>query len=478
MMQSGARKPKLFAGLRLRRLRETGGLSQAALANAIGVSPSYLNQIEQDQRPLPARVLQRVCEHFLIGVDHFGEGEDLRRIQDLREALADPLFGGSLIDLAEIKATVQATPELASRFLRLHRAYHAQGEQLQEARGMSSASPASALAPYEDVRDWVQSRNNYFDALDRAAEGLFEAENFASAGLGEGLVRRLADKHGFVVISDPALLGEGTFWRLERRNKRLVLAESASPGSRVFWMAHLIGQLEQRRTIENEVHSGRFSTQEARALAQIGMGNYFAGSLLLPYGRLLETANATGYDIERLQARFGASFEQVCHRLSTMQRPGSPGIPFYFAKTDIAGNVLKRSSATRFRFSSLGGPCPLWNVYRTFASPGQILVQLARTPDGVTYLNIARTVSRGGGSYLARPRAVAVVLGCEVEHAPQCVYAAGLDLSDGSAAVPIGPGCRICERTGCRHRAVPPVGRDLDVGSEERGIVPYRIKLQ
>ncbi len=468
------RDAKLFAGQRLRRLRESAGESQAALARGLAVSPSYLNQIERDQRPLPRRVLQRICEHFAIGLDYFGESEDLRRAQELREALAHPLFGGILADLSDIRQAVQATPELVRRFLILHRAYNAQGEEMRGA----GAQPVGALAPYDEVRDWVQSRQNHFDALDRAAEALDEDAGFSSGTLREDLARRLSDRHGFTVASDPSLLAEGTFWRLDRRARTLVLAESASVESRVFWMAHLTGLLEQRRRLDNEVHSGRLSSPEARSLARVSLGNYFAGALMLPYRRFLEAAEKTGYDIEVLQGRFGASFEQVSHRLSTLQRPGSPGIPFYFAKTDIAGNILKRSSATRFQFSSLGGPCPLWNVYRTFASPGQVLVQFARTPDDVTYLNIARTVSRSGGSHLAKPRAVAVVLGCEVEYATRTVYAAGLDLQSKSTAVPIGPGCRVCERTGCRHRAVPPIGQLLDVGTEERGVVPYRVKLR
>ena len=214
----------------------------------------------------------------------------------------------------------------------------------------------------------------------------------------------------------------------------------------------------------------------ARALARVGLGNYFAGAVMMPYGRFLREAQALRYDVERLQSRFGASFEQVCHRLSTMQRPSAPGIPFYLVKTDIAGNVLKRSSATRFKFARFGGPCPLWNVYRTFAQPGRLLVQVAQTPDGVSYLNIARTVGRDGGAYLSRPRNVAVVIGCETGYAAQTVYAAGLDLRDASIAEPIGPGCRACERSDCRHRAVPPVSQALDVGTVERGVVPYRIR--
>lgn len=474
-MQKSVRQPKLFAGQRVRRLRGEAGERQASLARAVGISPSYLNQIESDQRPIPRALVQRLCEHFNVGIDQFGEDEALRQAQDLREALADPVFGGTLADLGEIQTAVQATPELARRFLLLHRAYLGQQSELHELRG-GRTSAADPSAPYEEVRDWVQSRQNYFHALDKAAEHLFDGAGFSSDGLQEQLVRRLQDTHGFAVTADPSLLLTGTFWRLDRRGRRLLLADTAAPESRVFWMAHLIGQLEQRRLIEAEVQSGRFSGAEARSLARVALGNYFAGALVFPYGPVLEAAEAVRYDIERLQGRFGASFEQVCHRLSTLQRRGQAGIPFLFAKTDIAGNILKRSSATRFQFSRLGGPCPLWNVYRTFASPGNILVQLARTSDGVAYLNIARTVNRGGGSYFARPRAVAVVLGCEIEHGARTVYASGLDLRDRNAAVPIGPGCRACDRTSCRHRAVPPIGQELDVGTEERGVVPYRIR--
>ena len=450
-------------------------MSQAALAGSLGLSPSYLNQIERDQRPLPRPVLQRVCDLFAVALEYFGQGEDLRRTQELREALSERLFGAAAPDLAETQLAVQATPEVARRFVLLHRAYRAQAEELEAARGTPGRARGTA-PPYEEVRAGVQSRHNHLYAIDRAAESLFEDAGFASADLRENLSRRLRDGHGFSVAFDPALLVEGTFWRIERRARRLVLAESAAGESQAFWMAHLLGLLEHRRLIDREVQGANLSTGEARALARIGAANYFAGALMMPYRRFLDAARDTSYDVERLQGRFGASFEQVCHRLSTMQRPGLPGIPFYFAKTDIAGNILKRSSATRFRFSQFGGPCPLWNVYRAFASPGQVIVQLARTPDEVTYLNIARTVGRNGGFYMARPRSVAVVLGCEVEHAERTVYAAGLDLRDRHAAIPIGPGCRVCDRTGCRHRAMPPLGKPLDIGTDERGVVPYSVQ--
>ena len=475
MLRTGA-APKLFAGERLRRLRGQHRLSQVALARSIGLSPSYLSQIECDQRPLPRRIMHLLAERLGVCISAFEDSEALRLVHDLREATADPLFGGGIISLAEAEASIQAAPEVAGRFLTLYRAFRARSAPSEPA-GRETPLSLGSDSIYEEVRDWVQSHRNHFAALDRAAEALVEHERFSRNGLYEDLVKYLRDRHGITVANDAALLQHGVVWRLNRPTRSLALAEEASTESRIFWMGHIVAQLEQRREIERVLRHSPLSTREATALARVGLANYFAGALMMPYARFLEEARLVRYDVARLQRRFGASFEQVCHRLSTLQRPGMPGLPFFFLKTDIAGNVLKRSSATRFQFSRFGGPCPLWNVYSAFTRPGETLVQLARTPDGVTYLNIARTVGRSDSAYLSRPRSVAVVLGCEIGYAPLTVYATGLVLDDPAAAVPIGPGCRSCERIDCRHRAVPPAGLALDVGTGERGVVPYRMRI-
>ncbi len=475
------RDPKVFAGDRLRRLRLGRGMGQGALARETGVSPSYLSQIEADLRPIPAALRSRIAAVFGVAASHFAADDDERLAASLLEATADPVFGEGPVSLEEARACVRAAPAAAGRFITLYRAYLALDEQLQTRRdpGRDHARGPEPPTPhfgYDEVRDWVQSHNNHFDVLDRAAERLAEAHGMTGPSLREDLARYLRDRHGITVVDAPALLAQGTVWRLQRGTRTLLLAEEAALASRSFWMAHVVGLLDQRSAIAALVRGSGLSSPVARALARIGLANYFAGALMMPYGRFLGEAQALRYDIQRLQSRFGASFEQVCHRLSTMQRPGAAGIPFYLVKTDIAGNVLKRSSATRFKFARFGGPCPLWNVYRTFAQPGRLLVQVAQTPDGVSYLNIARTVGRDGGAYLSRPRNVAVVIGCETGYAAQTVYAAGLDLRDDSIAEPIGPGCRACERTECRHRAVPPASQTLDVGTVERGVVPYRIR--
>lgn len=461
---------KIFAGPRLRRAREQAGIKQVTLAQLLFISPSYLHQLENDQRPLTPALLTKIAAALNLHETYFADDEDLKRELQLREDLSDPLFRALRTAQEEVPEAIRHAPHLAEAFMVLYRSFVAQRE------GLLQAALTLPWFPYDEVRDWVQSHRNYFDQLDRAAEKLFLQKGFQSLTLREDLRRHLQDEHGISVKTATGLLAEGVFWRLNRKTKELYVTADAAPESEVFWLSHVIGQLEQSGLIQAELKRQNFSSEEAKGLARIALANYFAGALMLPYQLFYEAAITTKHDIQRLQRQFGGSFEQICHRLSTMQRPDLPGIPFYFAKTDIAGNILKRSSATRFQFAQFGGPCPLWNVYRAFSHPGEIQVQLARTPDDARYLNIARTVGRGGGHYMARPRAVAVVLGCEISHAAQTVYAAGLDLKNPDAADPIGPGCRACERTNCRHRSVPSMSMALDTGAAERGVVPYKLK--
>ncbi|MCK1564282.1 DUF2083 domain-containing protein, partial [Bradyrhizobium sp. 173] len=409
---------KVFAGDRLRRLREQRSTTQAELADALGISAGYLSQMEGDQRPITRKLLMRLSRLLGIEPNYFAADDDLRLASELRESASDPLFG-SAISGDEASAAVRVAPDIAQRFLHLYRGYLALEEEhrsLQTRVAQNDAGAASRF-PYDEVRDWVQSKRNHFDTLDRAAERLAESRDFRPENRSEDFIRYLRDKYGIRTGHTPEDLGKGMIWRLDNKARTLFLSEDAPVESRIFWVAHVIGLLEQRDSIERQIRQARLSNEEAASLARVALANYFAGALVMPYEAFLATAREVRYDIERLQRRFVASFEQVCHRLSTLQRRSSPGIPFYFLKIDIAGNVLKRSSATRFQFARFGGPCPLWNVHQSFSHPGRILVQLAATPDGTRYLSLARTVSLSAGSYLGRPRAVAVGLGCECQSA-------------------------------------------------------------
>jgi hypothetical protein len=255
----------------------------------------------------------------------------------------------------------------------------------------------------------------------------------------------------------------------------LTLSAHATAPTRRFQLLHQIALIKQTDLLDATLDLARLQTDEARAIAKIGLANYFAGAALMPYRAFLQAAQDTRHDLERLADLFGASIEQVAHRLSTLQRPGAKGVPFFFVRVDQAGTITKRHSATRLQFARFGGACPLWNVHQAFETPGRFLRQLAETPDGNRYLCLARDVSKSGGSFKAPVRRYAIGLGCEVRHADQLVYADDLDISNRPAFEPIGISCRICERAECHQRSVPPLERPLSVDHDHRGVLPYRI---
>ncbi|MFT8896475.1 MAG: short-chain fatty acyl-CoA regulator family protein [Acetobacter sp.] len=494
------RVSKVFAGSRIRELRGRIRKTQQDLAKDLGLSPSYLNQIENDQRPIPPPLMLKLCNLFDVSPAYFGDSDEIRQIQALREILGDPLFKSASLRPVELQAAVRGAPALADRFVTLYRAYrtiirerndaeNAQYNKLLSGEGLAApqidtsgtpvvAEQVTTVSPYESVGDWVQRERNYFDEIDCAAEDLYEILDFSEGLLAANLERYLRDHHGVKILTDSSLDSRSVIWRFDKRGRRLLMADGVPSESSVFYMAQVVGRLGYGRLLDRAVKRSGLTSSDARDLAHVGMSNYFAGALLLPYTRFRQSARTKSHDLDQLQRQFGVSFEQVCHRLSTLQRPGQEGLPFYFIKTDIAGNILKSYSATRFNMPRFGGLCSLWNVFRAFATPGELQVQVSRTTDDAVFLNVARTVGHAGTSYFDRPRRVAIVLGCSVSHASELVYAAGLDLSDERTIIPIGPGCRACIRTDCRHRAIPAAGFQIDAGGEERGVVPYHMVAQ
>ncbi len=466
---------KLFLGYKLRRLREQKTLSQAALAAALEVSPSYLNQIENNQRPLTVPVLLRIAKAFDIDLASLVDDDDARLVADLREAVGDPALGGGAVGVAELRNVAAASPELAKRMLSLYQSYRHLRERFQAvAENLPSGGEAEGQSgfPYEAVRDFFYYCNNYFGPLDEAAERLHGQEGFRPGDIQAGLTEYLKRRHDVRV--HPADEDDSRVMRhFDAAGRTLSLSARLGGPSRSFHLAHQVALLDCRDIIEDIVATARLPSEDARSICRVGLANYFAGALVMPYGAFAAEARLVRHDVELLQSRFGASFEQVCHRLSTLQRPGARGVPFYFVRVDMAGNITKRHSATRFHFTRFGGACPLWNVHEAFAQPARILVQLARMPDGVSYICIARTVTKPGGAYLRPDRRFAIGLGCETAYAAEVVYAAGLDLASDQAAQPIGVNCRVCERADCQQRAFPPIGSHITVDENNRRFVPY-----
>ncbi len=470
---------KLFVGAKIRRLRKSHNLTQAAFAERVGVSASYLNQMENNQRPMTAPVLLSLAQTFSIDLSDFAHEESERLIVDLKEALADPIFGGLTPNNQDLKAIASNTPWVAHALLDLHGAYRRANERLQmvdEAfsigRAGADGAPAASL-PYEEVRDFFHYQGNYLDALDRAAEKTADRFGLAEGDRPARLAAYLAQRHG-VSVEFVEIEPGGQFLRkFDPAARLLTLRAGLAASESAFLMAHQIGVLEKAQEIDAIVEMAGFRAPGADAITRMALGNYYAGALVMPYARFLAAAQAARYDVERLRHLFGASTEQICHRLSTLQRPGARGVPFYFVRVDRAGNILKRHSATRFQFARFGGACPLWNVHEAFESPGKMLAQIAEMPDGVRYLCVARSSVKSGGGHLVPARRYALGIGCEWTYAGEVVYADGLDPKS-AAVARIGVICRICERPNCPQRAAPPVDRLLQVDPDVRNYVPFR----
>lgn len=464
---------KTFMGVRLRKLRAERGLSQVALAQTLGLSPSYLNQLEQNQRPLTVAVLLKLHRALGVDIQQFSEDEEARLVAAMQEALAD---APEPVTLPELKEVASQMPALGRALLALHRRGIEAAEQLETMAlrlgDDRSDMPSARAMPFEVVRDFFFAHQNYFDALDRAAEALALEARSQGGALAEWLVRRLNELHGVHVVRTED--AQESRRRYDPASRLLRIAPGLEPGQQVFQFATQLALLEVGALIDGLIDRPPFTADPAsHQLARIGLANYFAGALLLPYGAFLEAAQSLRYDIELLQQRFGVGFETVCHRLSTLQRPGAPGVPFFFIRVDRAGNISKRQSATHFHFSRTGGTCPLWNVYEAFGQPDRILPQLASMPDGRRYLWIACSVSRGQRGYGSPRKTFSIGLGCDIRHAPQLVYSKGLDLQDPEAATAIGMGCKVCERERCPQRAFPYVGRPLEVDENQSRFAPY-----
>lgn len=394
---------KAFIGGRLRRLREERGLTQSALASALDLSPSYLNQIEKNQRPLTVPVLLRINAVFGVDVQLFSESDEARLLTELREILSDPQIGES-VSANEIRDLVSNMPGIARSLATLHRRLRTESdraEALVAHLGLRTEDgPVAQPAAYEAVRDFFYAHHNYFDALDAAAEQIFSEASLVIGETAEGLIGHLERRHGVRV----AFADDGPLRSWDGASRTLTLLRRLSPSQRAFQMATQLALIALDRPIDALARTAAAGRDETHRLARIGLANYVAGALLMPYRPFLAAAERLGYDIERLSERFGVGFESVCHRLSSLQRPDARGVPFFLVRVDRAGNISKRQSATDFHFSRAGGTCPLWNVYEAFAQPGRVLVQIARMPMGGLISGSRAPSSMAGRATVLPPR--------------------------------------------------------------------------
>ena len=462
-------------GGKLRRLRQERRLTQAQMAAELGISPSYLNLIESNRRPVTARVLLQIADKLKIDIGTLsGAGDDERLTSDLMEALSDPVFEEHDVKASDVRELVATLPSVGQALLALYRSHSLGG---QSSGGDVKFEPSLAVLPSEEVSEFIQQRLNHFPDLERAAEKLWQDNDIAVHTLQPDLIRVLAQRYAVHVEIVPAERMPNLLRSYSPLTRRLEISERLATPGRIFQLAHQIAFLAHRPQLDL-LASGKLTSPGSEALARSALANYFAGAVMMPYGRFIEAARTSRYDLEVLQARFGVSFEQACHRLTTLRRPGDEGIPFHLIRVDIAGNISKRFSASGIQMARFGAACPRWNVYDAFATPGMLRVAVSQMPEGQSYFCVARTVSSGRqgsqrGGLQRRVEHQAIGLGCAVHHARNIVYADGLQLDDPKIVTSIGVSCRTCPRAACPDRASPGLAQKLEIDENSRGYSPY-----
>ena len=454
---------KLIAGHAVRRLRRQQGLSQAAMAEMLDISPSYLNLIERNQRPVSAALLVRLVETFdfdprALTADAPGGGAAA-----MRRRLADPMFADLEIDRTELEEWLAAAPGGAEAFARAFDRWAGQG----------AGTPDAPVAadPTALVRREIERWRNHFPDLDAMAETLADELRMGAADLYGAVAERLRVRHALSIRILPVDILPDTLVRLDLHARQIQLSEMLEAPARVFALAVHLAPLEARSEIDALVRGAAFGDRTAERLFRRHLAQYFAAALVMPYARFLRACEATGYDLDLLRRRFGVSHEQLAHRLTSLGRVGARGLPFFLLRIDRAGQVSKRyAGAGNAALVEAEGRCPLWTVFHSFDRPGTLIVQSVEMPDGVRFLTMTRAVERPGRSAAGVTGHFAIVLGLEAAWAAQTAAARGRDPA--REATPIGPGCRRCPRADCPQRSLPPSGRALLVTDRERRLTP------
>lgn len=460
---STAADRKLYLGPRLRVLRRELGLNQTRMAEELGVSPSYLNHLERNQRPLTAQMLLRLASTYDIDMRDFVAGANEAAASDLHEIFADGLVRDIGIPRHEIMEVAENYPSVAEAVTRLYRAL-TDLRRMPERMEQLGAVPSRMASPLDWLREYLDARHNHFAELDAQAEQLSHEFGQGPEALREGMLQLLDQGFGISVRVVPEDVLSGTLRHYDFHRRRLMLSERLPAASRLFAIAYQLALHGMSEAIAETVARASPPDAEAAVLAKVAFANYAAAAMLMPYGRFAEAVEASRHDLDLLVARFGVSYEQAAHRLTTLGRQGARGIPFFLLKLDPAGNVSKRFAGEAMPIARFGGGCPRWGIQRAFRLPGETIAALVEAPDEARYLTVARAIPRVGGGGL-----VAIVLGCEAKHAARIGVADGL----GEKAIPIGPACHLCERPDCPERALPPVTRTLDLNQYQRPVAPY-----
>ena len=458
---------KLFLGHRLRRLRRDRSMSQTDMAVSLGISPSYLNHLERNQRPVTATLLLKLAEHYEIDVRSFAAGDGARTGPDaLAEIFSDTMLSDLGVPRYELAELAHNAPSIADAIARLYAAL----KEADRDPGLTNGDARALVTPENWVRDYIQQHRNHYPELEQCAETLGGALS-DPLSMAEPMRRRLKEAWGISarVVPQAELGNASQVYDVDRR--LFLISSQLRAENRTFALAYQLALTEFAEVIDRLVAEAAPPDDGIAQLLHMSLANYAAGAIMMPYGRFLKSAEELRYSIDRLCGEYGANVEQVAHRFTTLGRPGARGVPFFMLRVDPAGNISKRYAGDQFPFSRFGGSCPRWNLHAAFQAAGQVVTQVIETPDGQRYFTVSRTIDRPIKTGLTTGLQ-AIGLGCDLKHAHKLSCADGVDFGN-PAVTPVGPACAICPRIDCSDRATPPAGRMLAIDTSRKTISPY-----
>ena len=463
---------KTFVGPQLRQLRRERRQTQAEMAKVLGVSAGYVNLLENNERSLSLRVLMALADHYGIDWRDIVADKTSNLLAELRSVIKDPMFSGTP-DLVELRAAIDHAPRLVEKFLHLYGVHRNTLERMMRHGTNVTTDALLATSAEAVVHDFFRDNSNYFNDLEVAAEALRAMDAYEPDDIYATLKARLINTHGIRIERRTTEEMTQALRVYDKENRIIYLSEALDYSNVLFQLAHVLCLIELQDLLNKLTAGSKITAGTGLARCHVELANYFAAAYLMPYQPFLREAESMAYDIDRLAARFGVSFEQTCHRLTTLQRPGGQGVPFFFLRVDKAGNVTKRFNSTSFQLAEYGGACPVWKVHMAFRLAGVIIPQFVELPDGDRYFTINRTVDRPTVNFETQDHRLAISLGCELQYAKKLGYAAGFNVDDERMFSRIGINCHVCPRQACSQRAHQPLFMDLPLDTNRRGKTRY-----
>ena len=470
------KKLDLKIGPKIKAFRRQLGLQANKFAEQINISPSYLNLIESGKRNIDGDLLIKISKELRVEVSDLTSKAEINLENNISELLDDQLFDDLDILGPEVKDLVNTNPKIAKALIKLGDNFKQKDhEMINKVENLSGKIIDSRKAsfPGEVISDFLQEKKNYFPKLEDFANKIFDRVQKNNRTRYIALCEFLKSEYSILVKDVIPEDGKPFSKIFNKEKKELLLSDYNSLETKKLHAAAQIAQEGAIDIINDYLSEFKFPSDESKSLTQIALLNYCGAAILMPYGLFHSECKKLKYDLELLQNTFATSFEQVAHRVTCLQDPKLPGIPFHMLRVDIAGNISKRFSLSGIEIPRYGGACPRWNVYSAFTRPGVIQAAVSKMTNGEKYVCIARTVEKGIGRYGQKKSMLSIGLGCEAKYAREFVYTENLDLNDKKSELPIGVSCRTCDRLDCSQRAFPPLHKKFDVDLNSRGVSVY-----